>query len=193
MPLNTCYVVRAPNEDDAHALAALLNSRVFGAWLGALAEPARGAWVPPNLTLDYIDGVAVTTDGRGLPHTHDYRAMELMLEEAEPIDLVIGDHGYAGAAINAGVPVVTLLDTNDPVPAVARRLGADVTIVPADDNLPPSAYPPLVELMREVVDRSWVEVGLPEYSVGWCDYQAAASMPPLANSRFARSGRMAEP
>lgn len=44
VPLNTCYVVRAPSADDAHALAALLNSRVASAWLGVLAEPARGGY-----------------------------------------------------------------------------------------------------------------------------------------------------
>ncbi len=44
VPLNTCYVVRAPTEEDAHALAALLNSRVARAWLVAIAEPARGGY-----------------------------------------------------------------------------------------------------------------------------------------------------
>jgi hypothetical protein len=44
VPLNTCYVVRARSEDDAHALAVLLNSSVGAAWLGALAEPARGGY-----------------------------------------------------------------------------------------------------------------------------------------------------
>ena len=149
--------------------------RLIRSWGGDVLEPARGVWVPPNLTLDYVAGVAVTTDGRSLPHTHDYRAMELMLEDAESVDLVVADHGYAGAAINADIPVVTVLDTNDPVPALARRLGADVTIIPADDNLPPSSYLPLTELLRELVDRSWVEVGLPEYSVAWCDRQPESS------------------
>ncbi len=44
VPLNTCYVVRAPSDDDAHALAALLNSRIVAAWLCAVAEPARGGF-----------------------------------------------------------------------------------------------------------------------------------------------------
>jgi hypothetical protein len=44
VPLNTCYVVRTDTDDDAHALAALLNSRIAGAWLGAIAEPARGGY-----------------------------------------------------------------------------------------------------------------------------------------------------
>lgn len=44
VPLNTCYVVRTPSDDDAHALAALLNSTIGAAWLSALAEPARGGY-----------------------------------------------------------------------------------------------------------------------------------------------------
>jgi hypothetical protein len=44
VPLNTCYVVRANDETDAHALATLLNSRVVASWLAALAEPARGGY-----------------------------------------------------------------------------------------------------------------------------------------------------
>ena len=44
VPLNTCYVARVATTDDAHALAALLNSRVAAAWLAVLAEPARGGY-----------------------------------------------------------------------------------------------------------------------------------------------------
>jgi hypothetical protein len=44
VPLNTCYVVRCPDPDDALALAAILNSPLAAAWLAALAEPARGGY-----------------------------------------------------------------------------------------------------------------------------------------------------
>jgi hypothetical protein len=44
VPLNTCYVVRTRSEDSAYAFAVLLNSPVGAAWLGALAEPARGGY-----------------------------------------------------------------------------------------------------------------------------------------------------
>jgi hypothetical protein len=44
VPLNTCYVVRCRDERDAFTLAALLNSPLAAAWLGALAEPARGGY-----------------------------------------------------------------------------------------------------------------------------------------------------
>jgi hypothetical protein len=44
VPLNTCYVIRATGDDDAHALAALINSPLAAAWLNAIAEPARGGY-----------------------------------------------------------------------------------------------------------------------------------------------------
>jgi hypothetical protein len=44
VPLNTCYVVRTQSEDAAYAFAVLLNSPIGAAWLGALAEPARGGY-----------------------------------------------------------------------------------------------------------------------------------------------------
>ncbi len=44
VPLNTCYVLRTANLDDAYAIDALLSSQIAGAWLDAIAEPARGGW-----------------------------------------------------------------------------------------------------------------------------------------------------
>jgi hypothetical protein len=44
VPLNSCYVVRCPDLTDAHALTALLNGPLVGAWLGTVAEPARGGF-----------------------------------------------------------------------------------------------------------------------------------------------------
>jgi len=42
--LNTCYVAFCETIDDANALAAILNSALAAAWLGAIAEPARGGY-----------------------------------------------------------------------------------------------------------------------------------------------------
>ncbi len=42
--LNSCYVARCRDLDDADALAALLNSPVARAWLNSIAEPARGGY-----------------------------------------------------------------------------------------------------------------------------------------------------
>lgn len=44
VPLNTCYVLRARDLIDAQAVAALFNSAVVNAWVGAVAEPARGGY-----------------------------------------------------------------------------------------------------------------------------------------------------
>jgi hypothetical protein len=44
VPLNSCYVLPCRDPRDAHAVAALLASPLAGAWLGAIAEPARGGF-----------------------------------------------------------------------------------------------------------------------------------------------------
>ena len=44
VPLNSCYVMRLPTLADSYALHALLSSSIANAWLGALAEPARGGF-----------------------------------------------------------------------------------------------------------------------------------------------------
>lgn len=44
VPLNSCYVARVPLDEDAHALAVLLNAPLGAAWLRTLAEPARGGY-----------------------------------------------------------------------------------------------------------------------------------------------------
>jgi hypothetical protein len=44
VPLNTCYVVRCPDNHDALTLAAIVNSTLMSAWLATIAEPARGGY-----------------------------------------------------------------------------------------------------------------------------------------------------
>lgn len=129
-------------------------------WGGRILRPARGAAVDARHFIDYVGGVAVVTDYASLPHTHDYRAMEVLLDAAGPVDLVIADHGYAGSAIRRGLPVISVMDTNDPALAVWKYAGADVTIIPIDDNRPFSAYEPVVEMMRVIGQRN-----LPERTV----------------------------
>jgi len=123
--------------------------RLIRAWGGEVLQPARGASVPPNHELGYIDGVAVTTDRASLMHTHGHFAMDVMIEQATRVDLVIADHGYAGAAINANVQVIAVMDTNDPALALASRLSVGVLIIPMDDNRPLNAYMPVVQTIQE--------------------------------------------
>jgi hypothetical protein len=115
---------------------------------GRLITPARGLEVPPKCVLDYVGPVAVLTDRSNLLHTHDFSQMEDMLAEAGDVDMVVADHGYAGAAIEAGIPTIATMDTNDPALAVWKRAGADLTIIPIDDNEILSAYLPHVATMR---------------------------------------------
>ena len=44
VPLNSCYVTRCRDDEDAIAFAALLNSPLAAAWLSLIAEPARGSY-----------------------------------------------------------------------------------------------------------------------------------------------------
>lgn len=90
----------------------------------------------------YIGGVGCLADWGSLRHTHSSAAMEAMLEVRPWPDLVIGDHGFAGAAIERDIPTIAIMDINDHALAVARAESRDVLIVPLDDNRPPRLYEP---------------------------------------------------
>ncbi|CAN5779536.1 phosphatase [soil metagenome] len=123
------------------------------AWGGRIVRPAGGEFVSPGYFIDYVGNVAVITDYASLPHTHDHKAMDVLLAAAGQIDLVVADHGYAGTAIRAGLPVIATMDTNDPALAVWKYAGADLTIIPIDDNRPFGAYETVVDLLREFGSR----------------------------------------
>jgi len=93
-----------------------------------------------GVSLDWAESVAVLGDGASLFHTHDPEPMRDVLRQCGPVDLVVADHGFAGAAIVAGIPTVAVMDTNDPALAVVAGRGADVTVVPMDDNCPQGSY-----------------------------------------------------
>ena len=64
------------------------------------------------------------------------------------MDLVVADHGFVGAAIAAGIPTVAIMDTNDPALAVVAGRGADVTVIPMDDNRPLNSYVAALEVLK---------------------------------------------
>jgi hypothetical protein len=74
--------------------------------------------------------------------------MRDLLRELDGVDLVVADHGFAGAAVAAGIPTVAIMDTNDPAFAVVSARGADLTVVPMDDNRPLSAYASALEVLE---------------------------------------------
>jgi len=87
------------------------------------------------------DMTACKTDGRVPRHTHWPDAMHRMLETERP-DLVVADHGFAGAAIEAGVETVSVADVNDPALLVAKAQGRTDVVVVMDDHVAADAYWP---------------------------------------------------
>ena len=101
-----------------------------------------------GIFLDWAESVAALGDGASLFHTHDPEPMRDVLRQMGAVDLVVADHGFAGAAIAAGIPTIVVMDTNDPAFAVVAGRGADVTVVPMDDNRPLNAYSTALDVIR---------------------------------------------
>ncbi|MGZ5306550.1 MAG: phosphatase [Actinomycetota bacterium] len=120
--------------------------RLLLAYGGRVIKPADGgSWRDPRLEHDwsigYLSGVGMQTDGRVPRHTHWPDAMLRMLAEERP-DLVLADHGFAGAAIEAGIDTVSVADVNDPALLVAKAQGRTDVVVVMDDHVAPDAYWP---------------------------------------------------
>jgi hypothetical protein len=101
-----------------------------------------------GVPLDWAGPVAVLGDGASLLHTHSPAPMQDVLAQVDAPALVIADHGFAGAAVAAGVPTVAIMDTNDPALAVVARRGADLTIIPMDDNRPQNSYTTALKVLK---------------------------------------------
>jgi hypothetical protein len=94
-----------------------------------------------------VAGVHVLATGGELLHTHRPEPMTALLaelgEQARRPHLVVADHGWAGAAAQAGIDTLGLADSNDPALFVAEEEGRPIVTVPLDDNVPPHLYDPL--------------------------------------------------
>jgi len=99
----------------------------------------------------YNGGVGCLADWGQLLHTHKSDAMEALLEAEPWPDVVFADHGFAGAAIERGIPTMAVMDINDHALAVARAQDRDVTIVPMDDNRLPHLYEPSWSLFGAII------------------------------------------
>jgi Phosphatase len=109
-----------------------------------LIRPALGlAWREGgrHREIRYLRGVAMLTDRGSAMHTHSPGPMERILEEGAP-DLVLADHGFAGAAIQAGIETLSVADVNDPAPVVAKWQGRTQIVIVMDDNVQPEDYWP---------------------------------------------------
>ena len=98
--------------------------------------------------LRYVNGVAMLHSGAELRHTHSPVPMQMILaalaEDGQPPpDLVVADHGWAGAAGEAGIDAIGYADCNDPALFVGEAEGKVLVSVPLDDNVAPHLYAPL--------------------------------------------------
>ena len=107
--------------------------RENGAKLLTPMEGARCSDLMHIGEIQYVDDVGVFSTMGGPIHTHGPEPMQRMLDEAEP-DLVFADHGFAGAAIQAGVETIAIADVNDPAPVVAKAQGRTKLIIVMDDG-----------------------------------------------------------
>lgn len=115
--------------------------------------PAAG-WVHregerPVGHIRYLHGVAMLSAGGGLAHTHAAAPMEAMLTQLQDSDavwpeLAIADHGWAGAAGEAGILTVGFADCNDPALFVGESERKIAVAVPLDDNVFPEHYVPVI-------------------------------------------------
>lgn len=104
-----------------------------------------------------VGDVVMVEQYGGLRHTHRPEPMDLALDQLEaahqadstaPLpDLVVTDHGMAGAAGTRGYRVIAVGDCNDPAVFVGQAQGAIDVVVPLDDNVPPHAYEPMTQFI----------------------------------------------
>lgn len=117
----------------------------------------RWPWPEPNAWargrqrhVRSLHGVQVLASGGELLHTHAPEPMEAVLAGLSVVpdllpDLVVADHGWAGAAASAGIETLALADCNDPALFVGEAEGLPLVTVPLDDNVAPRLYRPLWE------------------------------------------------
>ncbi len=98
-------------------------------------------------SIAYVDGVGALFHDGSVHHTHRPEYMEAMLESLgpSPPDLVIADHGFAGAAIAAGIATLSIADVNDPALPLAQARHRTDGVLLVDDGLRPDLFAPVTE------------------------------------------------
>jgi hypothetical protein len=107
---------------------------------------------PHERHVRHLLGVGVASQGANLLHTHSPVPMQTMLAALAasgepPPDLVMADHGFAGAAGAAGVRTVGFADCNDPALFAGEAEGDIDVCVPLDDNVMPHLYAPMTRYL----------------------------------------------
>ena len=96
-------------------------------------------------SIAYVDDVAALFHDGMVRHTHRGLYMEAMLDDiaGAPPDLVVADHGFAGAAIEAGIATLSIADVNDPALPLAQARGRTDGVLLIDDGLAPDLVAPV--------------------------------------------------
>lgn len=132
---------------------------------GGWSYESETSYGPEPRWIRYDEGAVAMLDGPDgrSHHTHDSAPMEAMLAvlaaehgaesapEGSPAaaksddwpDLAIADHGWAGAAGQAGIVTVGFADSNDPALFAGEVEGKIAVAVPLDDGVLPRHYAPL--------------------------------------------------
>lgn len=99
-------------------------------------------------SIAYVGGTAALFYGWSVHHTHRFEFMEAMLDDlgstALP-DLMVADHGFAGAVSEAGIPTLSIADVNDPALPLAQPRGRTDGVLLIDDGLQPELFAPVTE------------------------------------------------
>lgn len=102
-----------------------------------------------HLHLWSTGGVTCAYRGGSLVHTHAPEPMNALLDRLDELgirpDLVIADHGWAGASGRRGLPTIAIADCNDPAVFVAEAQGSIEIVVPLDDGLAVHLYEPVID------------------------------------------------
>lgn len=99
-------------------------------------------------SIAYVGGAAALAHDESVRHTHLSEFMEAMLDDlgkAMLPDLVVADHGFAGAAIEAGITTLSIADVNDPALPLAQARGRTDGVLLIDDGLRPELFSPVTE------------------------------------------------
>ncbi len=91
IPLNTCYVARAPDRETAHAIAAVFNSTWTTALIRTLADEARGGFRRINARAVATIPVPVSKSKRGALAALSLRAHRTQHVNHEEVDEAVAD------------------------------------------------------------------------------------------------------
>lgn len=149
-----------------HAFALLPHYQRIAAMLRAAGctvlqplDSRRGLFTAPDgrrtASVRFLGGVGSLIVHGDIVHTHRATYMEALLAEVggpSGVDVVFGDHGFAGAAVEAGVETYSIADVNDPALPLAQWRGRTDGVLVIDDGLNPSVYEPVTSA---IIDDGW--------------------------------------